>query len=119
MNHRTGDLIGIQHRVRILTWFDHVALVVRHRPGVDVLGTIVRVQEYAGNISVSVCVDGVDGTFVFRPSDVEMVGPCAGSSVEASSQALDPTSGTTQTRGTEGRRGDAAGCQSQRQNSTR
>jgi hypothetical protein len=62
---RTND------RVRILAWYDHAGLVAAHRPGVDFVGTIIRVHEVAGSVILSVDVDGVEGTFAFRRGDVE------------------------------------------------
>jgi hypothetical protein len=39
-------------------------------PGVDFVGTITRVHEVAGGVILSVKVDGVEGTFAFRPGDL-------------------------------------------------
>jgi hypothetical protein len=64
-------LIRSNDRVRILAWYDHAGLVAARRPGVDFVGTIIRVHEVAGSSILSVEVDGVEGTFAFRPGDVE------------------------------------------------
>jgi hypothetical protein len=58
-------------RLRILAWYDHPGLVAAHRPGVDFVGTIVRVHVVADSVILSVEVDGVEGAFNFRPGDVE------------------------------------------------
>jgi hypothetical protein len=64
-------------RVRILAWFDPVALVTSHRPGVDFLGTVQRVHETAGDATVWISVDGVGGSYAFRPGDLEAIGPAS------------------------------------------
>jgi hypothetical protein len=66
-------LMRSNDRVRILAWYDHAGLVAARRPGVDFVGTIIRVHEVAGSVILSVEVDGVEGTFDFRPGDVEPV----------------------------------------------
>jgi hypothetical protein len=64
-------LMRANDRLRILAWYDHAALVAAHRPQVDFVGTIIRVHEVVGSVILSVAVDGVEGTFAFRPGDVE------------------------------------------------
>jgi hypothetical protein len=64
-------LMRANDRLRILAWYDHAGLVAAHRPGGDFVGTIIRVHEVAGGVILSVKVDGVEGTFTFRPGDVE------------------------------------------------
>jgi hypothetical protein len=64
-------LMRANDRLRILAWYDHAGLVAAHRPGVDFVGTIIRLHEVAGSVVLSVEVDGVEGTFAFRPGDVE------------------------------------------------
>jgi hypothetical protein len=66
-------LMRANDRLRILTWYDHAGLVAARRPGVDFVGTIIRVHEVAGSAILSVEVDGVEGTFDFRRGDVEPV----------------------------------------------
>lgn len=67
--------VRLGQRVRILAWFDHVALVASHRPGVDFVGTVQRVHETAGDATLWISVDGVGGSFSFRPGDLEAIGP--------------------------------------------
>jgi len=62
-------------RVRILSWFDHAALIAIHRPGVELLGTVVRVQGAIGDAIVFVQVDGVGQILALRSSDIEGVDP--------------------------------------------
>jgi hypothetical protein len=62
---RTND------RVRILAWYDHPGLVAARRRGAHFVGTIIQVHEVAGSVTLSVKVDGVEGTFAFRAGDVE------------------------------------------------
>jgi hypothetical protein len=64
-------LMRSNDRLRILAWYDHARLVAARRPGVDFVGTIICVHEVAGSVILSVEVDGVEGTFTFRPGDVE------------------------------------------------
>jgi hypothetical protein len=64
-------LMRANDRLRILAWYDHADLVSAHRPGIDLVGTIIRVHEVAGSVILSVEVDGVEGIFAFRPGDVE------------------------------------------------
>jgi hypothetical protein len=66
-------LMRSNDRLRILAWYDHAGLVAARRPRVDFVGTIIRVHEVAGSVILSVEVDGVEGTFDFRPGDVEPV----------------------------------------------
>jgi hypothetical protein len=66
-------LMRSNDRLRILAWYDHAGLVAARRPGVDFVGTIIRVHEVAGSAILSVEVDGVEGIFDFRPGDVELV----------------------------------------------
>jgi hypothetical protein len=66
-------LMRANDRLRILAWYDHAGLVAARRPGVEFVGTIIRVHEVAGSVILSVEVDGVEGTFDFRTGDVEPV----------------------------------------------
>jgi hypothetical protein len=66
-------LMQASDRLRILAWYDHAGLVAAHRPGVDFIGTISHVHEVAGSVILSVQVDGVEGTFAFRPGDVQLI----------------------------------------------
>jgi hypothetical protein len=80
-------LMRANDRLRILAWYDHAGLVAARRPGVEFVGTIIRVHEVAGSVILSVEVDGVEGTFDFRSGDVE---PVSGPSFRQGVHRLEP-----------------------------
>jgi hypothetical protein len=80
-------LIRAKDRVRILAWYDHPGLVAARRPGAHFVGTIIHVREVAGSVTLSVEVDGVEGTFAFRPGDVE---PATEPSIRQGLHRLEP-----------------------------
>jgi hypothetical protein len=63
----------VDTRVRVLSWYDHAALIGVRRHGAEVVGTVVRIDEVASGLILSVRVDGVDGIFIFSRGDIELL----------------------------------------------
>ncbi len=113
--------IRLEQKVRILAWFDHANLIASRRPGVDLLGTVERVQEVAGDVTVWVRVDGVDGIFTFKLSDLEADGlsPRPDPPVTLASRSGDSPAATSRAGGTAGFLGEATERKQECRRSTR
>jgi len=67
------ELLGC--RVRVIAWYDDAHLVAAFRTPSEPQGTITEVEGHCGEPSVSVRIDGLDGTFTFKLGDVELLTP--------------------------------------------